>query len=210
MPDANGPSLAGIDGDLLLLQTARLKGRLQDMTAAAFGADLDRLKQLEHSGLLKLGTSGARLTLKGREHLAQLLSLEHQHIDQSALGRLYLEFDVPNTVVKATVSTWQVRPDGTVNDHTDPAYDAAVVARLADSHHQSLPLIANFVDLAPRLAHYPPRLGNALDRARAGEGTFVANPLVDSYHQVWFELHEDLLGLLGRDRVAEEMEGLAE
>ena len=31
---------------------------------------------------------------------------------------------------------------------------------------------------------------------------FVASPRVDSLHQVWFELHEDLLVTLGRERGA--------
>jgi pyruvate,orthophosphate dikinase len=29
---------------------------------------------------------------------------------------------------------------------------------------------------------------------------FVAHPLVDSYHSVWFELHEELLHLAGLSR----------
>jgi hypothetical protein len=32
----------------------------------------------------------------------------------------------------------------------------------------------------------------------------IASPLKDSYHTVWFELHEELMHLSGRSRVVEE------
>jgi hypothetical protein len=39
-----------------------------------------------------------------------------------------------------------------------------------------------------------------LDLARSGDQRFVASPRVDSYHSVWFELHEDLIRLSGKKR----------
>ena len=56
-----------------------------------------------------------------------------------------------------------------------------------------------------RLADYRVRLGRAVEAAQAGDGRFVASPRVDSYHGIWFELHEDLIQLAGRTR-AEEVE----
>ena len=44
------------------------------------------------------------------------------------------------------------------------------------------------------------RLAEALARASAGETDYVSGVRVASYHTVWFELHEDLLRLLGRTR----------
>ncbi|NQV20995.1 MAG: hypothetical protein HQ511_06225, partial [Rhodospirillales bacterium] len=40
----------------------------------------------------------------------------------------------------------------------------------------------------------------ALEKAEDGETEFVSGAKVDSYHTVWFELHEDLLRILGRER----------
>ena len=60
-----------------------------------------------------------------------------------------------------------------------------------------------------RLADYRSRLSRALAQARAGDGRFVASPRVDSYHGIWFELHEDLIGLAGRTREAEVEAGRA-
>jgi len=53
------------------------------------------------------------------------------------------------------------------------------------------------------------RLGRALDLARAGDDRYVASPRVDSYHGIWFELHEDLILLAGRRRSEEVAAGRA-
>ena len=43
----------------------------------------------------------------------------------------------------------------------------------------------------------------------AAIGRYVASPRVDSYHSVWFELHEDLILLAGRTRADEVAAGRA-
>ena len=45
--------------------------------------------------------------------------------------------------------------------------------------------------------------------AMAGDQRYVASPRVDSYHGVWFELHEDLIALAGRRRADEVAAGRA-
>ena len=52
----------------------------------------------------------------------------------------------------------------------------------------------------PRFDGYARRLRRALDAISAGDHTMVAAPIKDSYHTVWFELHEELLVLSGRQR----------
>jgi VIT1/CCC1 family predicted Fe2+/Mn2+ transporter len=44
----------------------------------------------------------------------------------------------------------------------------------------------------------------------AGDSAWLLKPLIDSYHTVWFELHEDLIGLAGHTREAEAASGRAE
>ena len=60
-----------------------------------------------------------------------------------------------------------------------------------------------------RFATYRVRLAAALEAARGGDGRFVASPRVDSFHGVWFELHEDLIVLAGRTRAEETAAGRA-
>jgi hypothetical protein len=40
----------------------------------------------------------------------------------------------------------------------------------------------------------------ALDKINAGDSTWLTRPLIDSYHTVWFELHEELIGAVGLTR----------
>jgi pyruvate,orthophosphate dikinase len=58
--------------------------------------------------------------------------------------------------------------------------------------------------MARRLQPSRLRLARAAAAVRAGDGTMVASPFKDSYHTVWFELHEELMHLSGRDRATEE------
>jgi hypothetical protein len=61
----------------------------------------------------------------------------------------------------------------------------------------------------PRLAAYRPRLDGALARIRAGDRQWFTRPLIDSYHSVWFELHEELIGAAGLTRADEARRGHA-
>lgn len=115
----------------------------------------------------------------------------------------YARFEAVNREVKAIVTDWQVRPVGgqkLPNDHSDPAYDDGVLDRLAQAHERAEQLLAGLARRVPRLGRYAERLTTALHRAEAGEGDWVCGVRCDSYHTVWFELHEDLLRMLDRQR----------
>jgi hypothetical protein len=62
--------------------------------------------------------------------------------------------------------------------------------------------LARTGELVPRFSRYGRRLGQALERIEDDPRYFVS-PLVDSYHNVWFECHEDFLLTLGRTRAQE-------
>ena len=53
------------------------------------------------------------------------------------------------------------------------------------------------------------RARRAIEEARGGDQRYVASPRVDSYHGIWFELHEDLIQLAGRNRADEVAAGRA-
>ena len=114
--------------------------------------------------------------------------------------------------MKETVTAWQLRAGSDPpipNEHTDPEYDTRVLARLADLHAEAAAWLASQTAAVPRLGRYRDRLAAALHKARAGDGRYVASPRVDSYHGIWFELHEDLIGLAGRTREEEAAIGRA-
>ncbi|MCW0212948.1 MAG: hypothetical protein OJJ54_06295 [Pseudonocardia sp.] len=114
----------------------------------------------------------------------------------------YARFLVLNPELLDLCTAWQIRPaDGApaTNDHSDPAYDARVLERLADVDRRAGAVCASLAAAVPRFGRYRVRLADALLRARSGEPGFVTDDL-SSYHSVWFHLHEDLLATLGLPR----------
>ena len=199
------------DTELRLLQAIRLKGRLsKDAAVTIVGpGSNDLLERFVALDMITVGSLGAKLTPTGRERLTELLELERRTVDQQLLSRLYEEFGAPNAALKAIVTAWQVRSDGSPNDHSDPDHDAGVIARLLQAGSDAAPLVERIAEAVPRLDTYPMRLREALQRVGAGEHKWFANPMIDSYHQVWFELHEELIGVLGLVREDEAKSGRA-
>ncbi len=190
---------AGPDG----IATARGCG--QDDAAAV-------LDLLVADGIAEAGAGSFRLTADGKA-----IGLEKIAEDTATWGAdnalaaldAFLALDHR---MKDTVTAWQMREvDGTqaFNDHSDLAYDASVLARLAALHVDASAWLTPLVAALPRLASYGERLERAAAAAATGDGRYVASPRVDSYHGVWFELHEDLILLAGRNRADEVAAGRA-
>jgi hypothetical protein len=115
----------------------------------------------------------------------------------------YAAFEKVNRELLALMTRWQtvtVGGEAVPNDHTDADYDARILDELARLDAEAGPVLDVLAGLVPRLGVHRRRLSDALDRASAGETDYVSGVRVASYHTVWFELHEDLLRLLGRTR----------
>ena len=186
--------------ELSVLQAVRLKGRVsRDDLAVTLGEDrFDVIDRLVGSGLLLDGPT-LRLSPEGRGRLEGLLADERSHVDTAAVLAAYGEFRSVNNEFKALVTDWQLK-DGQPNTHEDAGYDAAVLARLDDVHRRVTPIIAAVAAQLPRLSRYSVKLQTALDNIHAGQTMWLARPLIDSYHTVWFELHEELILATGRTR----------
>ena len=200
--------------ELAVLQAVRLKGRA-DATVVAFSTGLvdeqasGLLTDLLARGLVK-GGPVVRLTPDGRARLEDLLSQERHDVDAAGLETVYEDFHELNDTLKQVVTQWQMRTEDTPNDHTDAAYDVAVINRLvADVDPPMRLLLDRMVALAPRLRPYGLRFARAVTQLQAGHAEYVARPIIDSYHTIWFELHEELIGLLGRTRFDEALAGRA-
>ncbi len=81
-----------------------------------------------------------------------------------------------------------------------------MLARLAKVDGAAQPICDGLGDALARFGTYGPRLAAARVRVEAGEHDWMTKPMIDSYHSVWFELHEDLLATLGIERGSEEIE----
>jgi hypothetical protein len=189
--------------ELTVLQAVRLKGRVSpaDLAATLDAGPADiatTVQRLNADGLL-VGGATLRLTPAGRERLSALLTEERNGVDATALKASYDEFRSINTDFKALVTDWQLKA-GQPNTHDDTDYDAAVLARLNGVHQRVLTIVAAAATQLPRLSGYSAKLQTALDKVKAGENAWLTRPLIDSYHTVWFELHEELILSVGLTR----------
>jgi pyruvate,orthophosphate dikinase len=169
------------------------------------------LDQLVVEGLASTVAGAWRLTEQGSARAAVLRTAERDAWGSDRATAALDGFIDLDLRVKDAVTAWQLR-DATaqvVNDHADPEYDRGVLDRLAAIHAEAIAWLTPLEAGCPRLADYGVRLDRAIEAAVGGDGRYLASPRVDSYHGVWFELHEDLIQLAGRNRADEVAAGRA-
>jgi hypothetical protein len=143
-----------------------------------------------------------QLTPKGREQHADLLAEDVAAAPLTELAQEYERFVALNTRFKELCGDWQLR-DGAPNDHADAAYDRAVVERLLGLDAEAQAVLAELGRLVRRYQPYGPRLAAAARGVAAGQQQLFTGVLVGSYHDIWMELHEDLILTLGINRAKE-------
>lgn len=199
--------------ELAVLQAVRLKGRVSEADLAVTldedpSAIAAPMQALIESGLLIAGRT-LRITSEGRARLAELLAEERSGIDAATVAAAYDEFRAVNADFKALVSDWQLKA-GQPNTHDDADYDAAILARLDAVHEHAAPILETVITQLPRLRAYADKLDAALTRVAEGDVVWLTRPIIDSYHTVWFELHDELILATGLTRAAEAKAGHAQ
>ena len=165
--------------------------------------------ELVGEGLVESSAGAYKLTDAGRARSQETLAKERDAWGASnATAALDAFLDIDHRV-KDVVTAWQMRDPQTPNDHTDAEYDKGVLERLAAIHDDARAWLGPIEPTIARFRDYQSRLSRAFEAAKGGDGRFVASPRVDSYHGIWFELHEDLIQLAGRTREEESAAGRA-
>jgi pyruvate, orthophosphate dikinase len=187
-----------------LLQVLCLKGRAtHEALGAAVGADpTAAIAELEAAGLVESTKLGYRATDLGRSRADELYAYERDQAG-AVIHDVYESFVPINDDIKQIVTDWQMRQVGgelTVNDHSDSRHDERVITRLRRTDAKVSSALAPLSDAVARFDLYPRRLRRALTLIGEGDHSMLAAPLKDSYHTVWFELHEELIILSGRSR----------
>jgi pyruvate,orthophosphate dikinase len=206
-----------LDADQVLRTLAVRGYGTPDVIAEALGATVQDIEallgELIAAGEAAFAGGMATPTTPGRERGCALIA-EDGRIGGIEHAEALLDAFVPlDKAIKDIVQAWQLVPtesgEPVFNDHTDDAYDRAVLDRVAGLHATAtrdlLPYTKSFV----RLQIYLARLDTAAAKVAAGNGQYIASPRLDSYHSVWFELHEELIGLAGTTRSAEVEAGRA-
>jgi hypothetical protein len=177
--------------------------------AAVIGAEEDEVEAALEAAVGAGRAAGAKGTFMvapaGREWLdAQYPEAFAAFRADPAATEAYERFEKINRELLALFTDWQMIPaaggERVPNDHSDADYDTGVIDRLGAQHERAERVLDSFAELEPRLGLYKERLDDAYDKALAGEIEWVSGARIDSYHTVWFELHEDLLRMLGRER----------
>ena len=84
-----------------------------------------------------------------------------------------------------------------------------MLADFSSLHEDASVWLESLAGGLPRLGLYGARLARAADQVAGGDTMYLASPRVDSFHSIWFELHEDLILLAGRTREEEVAAGRA-
>lgn len=115
----------------------------------------------------------------------------------------YEGFERINGALKQLITEWQtvaVGGERVPNDHGDKDYDRNIIDRLGQLHERAEIVLDELAGAVPRMKVYRDRLLAALEKAEDGAIAWVSDAKIESYHTLWFELHEDLLRLMGRQR----------
>lgn len=112
------------------------------------------------------------------------------------------ESGVNRQVLRLTTDWQTIEVDGRSepNDHGDSAYDEKIIDRLGIVLERTESVLAPLIDYRPELKRFLDRAGVALTRASSGETDYVSGVRVDSFHTVWFQMHEHILRVTGRER----------
>lgn len=196
--------------EFVTLHALRIKGfapvpTLADIVALPFD-DVERhlTSYAEHGHVQYRENRGLwQLTPDGRQVHAERLADEVAAARAAErLAEHYEPFLGFNDEFKQICTDWQLRA-GQPNDHTDHDYDRDVIARLDALHERARPVVGSMSEVLLRLGPYAPRLDGVLRRVVDGDATMFTGVMCGSYHDVWMELHEDLILTQGIDRAAE-------
>jgi hypothetical protein len=186
-----------------VLHAVRLRGVVPaDVVAATLDVEPNQLQGLIES-LLSGGSliyregrrvSGFVLTQEGKDrHLREIVAQAKGL--QDALSHVYEQFLTLNGRIKAMCSEWQGIEDDAKR------WDAIDELETFDTTAQFIFQRAG--EVIPRFSRYGQALSTALKLLADGDHRYFTSPLVESYHTVWFEAHEDFLMCLGIDRASE-------
>jgi hypothetical protein len=200
--------------ELLVLHAVRIIGFSDTpVVARRFGLDPAETAEVLHDAEARgwvqhasfADLRGWSLTESGRAENERLLADELARAGGADEVRaVYRELLPLNSRLLKACTDWQLRPSAAgrlvENDHSDHAWDAGVLVKLAAIERALIPHISRLGNVLTRLRGYDTRFTAALHHVRNGDGRWVDRSDIDSCHRVWFELHEDLIATLGIDR----------
>jgi hypothetical protein len=204
------PMALSSDPRFLVHHALRIKGfakveHLSDLSglpAEPVTAHLEAMQADGHS-MFREARGLWQLTPPGRDAHPELLEADAGRPGfRDGLAKSYPDFLKLNEDFKALCGDWQLK-DGGVNDHSDAKYDAGVLKNLTKLDNTAQSILSNFGSVADRFAGFGPRLTVSKAALDGGQANMFTGVMCASYHDVWMELHEDLILTQGIDRKEE-------
>jgi hypothetical protein len=154
---------------------------------------------LVEAGFVAWRGTAALITPAGRTAHAEWARIPPGFEKEALVRRAYEQFLLVDRELKRLTTAWQMasvdaRPDGY------GAEDWKLIDQLIALDEKVAPLVLRLGETVPRLAAYRDRLEHALERLEQGERRWWSGVTCDSYHHVWWQLHEELLIALGISR----------
>ena len=177
------------------LHALRVKGLAQP-------EDVERISGVDGAAALLAGLVDADLataqsgwfavTPAGRERDSEALRAA-VGANAERLAAVYDERFLPvNVRFKTLATAWQEQGE-----------QMDLIEEAADVHDLVVAVLDDSAAYAPHLRRYRERLDALMDEFLSGNGAVLTAAVEPSYHNAWFELHEDLIATLGRAREKE-------
>ncbi|WP_027929033.1 hypothetical protein [Amycolatopsis thermoflava] len=179
--------------------------QLADITGQDVAEVEAGLEKAVAAGLVMAARGSYLITPAGREHLDGIYprAFEGLRADPQVAAAMEAFETGVNKQVLALTTDWQtIEVDGArvTNDHGDADYDATIIDKLGRVQEKTAKVLRPLSDADPLVDRFLDRIGTALTRAEGGETDYVSGVRVDSVHTVWFQMHEHILRLTGRER----------
>ena len=203
------------ESNLLILHALRIRGFVQlseivistRLKVEEVESHLDSFKENNLVNYREGRIEGWMLTQEGRGRSQQLVTSELESSGfREEINSNYQGFLLSNQRFLSLCTDWQLRTvngEQEINDHSDTDYDEEVIARLVDINGEIQPVCESLADSLNRFEGYSRRFSEALHKVQNNEPEWFTKPMIDSYHTIWFELHENLLVTLGIERTKE-------
>ena len=173
----------------LRLHEVRLRG-LVDAT------DDPVTERLMRAGYLAARGRSLTITPTGRQIHARWARLPEGSDEHDAARAAYERFLELDKQVKRLTAEWQqTSANGRRDGYT--ADDWALIDRLSALDEKVGAILLRLGRAVTRFAGYRTRLRSAVQRLEDGDRSWFSGLTCDSYHTVWWQLHEDLLLAIG-------------
>ncbi|HEU0019494.1 MAG TPA: hypothetical protein VFQ14_04300 [Thermoleophilaceae bacterium] len=180
-----------------VLRAVVFAGALTDLDEL-WGLDADRaqplVERLAADGLIEADELTIP-TIDGVGALEDWYAGERASLAAEQRRALHERFRPLDAEIKRIAAAWQ---DCETRDDWEGR--TAAVEDLQALDVQLAALVGDYSDTLPRLGEYRERLATALARVADGDLDYLVGVSCDSYHTVWFQLHEDVLRILDEER----------